>query len=469
MKSSQIKLRIILTVIVFWLSSCNLQKKGAPAPTLMPTIIVDEVGKEKKEANELPEVKENNKLVQIPPGLELEFWHPWSGETAELIDEMIDQFNDENPWSLTINSIGHADEGNIIHDLTNAFINKSDFPDVIVSTSQSLRSWYLKGYPIQELDELIALETDDAPFPEIFPIFWNIDLVQGMRIGIPAFQSGNFLFYNQTWGKELGFDTYPDSIEAFIKQTCAAAVSNRYDKKNNKNGTGGWIYSDEALPLLAWMKAFGGGELVNAHSQVVLSESGNEDALSFLFDLYVDDCAWTGKKSQPYGYFSDRFALMYSGKMEDIIEQMEINRVNETGDEWMVIPYPSNVEKPIIIVEGLSFALTTEERSKKLAAWEFIKWMMKPENQATIVENTGVFPLSNEVIQQVDKDTEFYPIWNSSLQFLPFSEPEPTFEQWYMVKRIIKDIGWQLIQYTTKRENIHQILTDAEELVRGFE
>ena len=409
---------------------------------------------------------------EIPYGLEIEFWHPWAGETAEMVEGLVDNFNRENSWSITINSISHADQDVLVEDLTEAFINKEQIPDLIVSNSQSLQSWYAEGYPIKEMDPFIRFESEISVkknLPEILPVFWNIDVVDGVRIGIPAYQSGQFLFYNQTWGNELGFEDFPGTIETFTEQACTAAKSNLYDVIKENNGTGGWIYSSESLSLLSWLKVFGGGELINSRSQPILTQPENIDAFTFLYDQYLDDCAWTGKEPQPYAYFSNRFALFYSGQMEDVIKQIKYDNANGNTDKWVLIPYPSTIGKPAVMVEGLSYAITTENEERSIAVWEFIKWMLTPENQAVFIEKTGTFPLSSEVIEQVDVKAEMYAMWKDSLQYLPYAQAEPSFREWYVIEKVLVDLGWQLTQYTMRSEDIQAILADAEMIVGEFE
>ena len=472
MKPSPVILKIIIFVFILLMVSCqptgeNTLNTLSPTPTDQQTSsnqTIDEVIQEDSYGDLISE--------EIPHGLELEFWYPWAGETAEVVESLVDNFNRENPWSITINSISRADQDVLIEDLTKAFINKEQIPDLIVSNSQSLQAWYAEGYSIEEMDSLIRFDNESSTkktLPEILPIFWNVDVVDEVRIGIPAYQSGRFLFYNQTWGNELGFEDFPRTIETFSEQTCAAEKSNLYDAIKENNGTGGWIYSIESLSLLSWLRVFGGGELINSRSQPILTQPENINAFTFLFDLYLDDCAWTGKEPQPYEYFSNRFALLYSGQMEDIIKQIKYHNANENTDKWMLIPYPSTFGRPAVMVEGLSYAITTENKEGSIAAWEFIKWMLIPENQAVFVEETGTFPLSSEVIEQVDVNTEMYAIWKDSLQYLPYAQAEPSFREWYVIEKILEDVGWQLIQYTMRSENIQAILANAEVMVGEFE
>jgi ABC-type glycerol-3-phosphate transport system substrate-binding protein len=155
--------------------------------------------------------------------------------------------------------------------------------------------------------------------------------------------------------------------------------------------------------------------------------------------------------------------------MDDIVKQIKSDNAYGNTDKWVLIPYPSTFEKPVVMVEGLSYAITTEVEERSFAAWEFIKWMLAPDNQAAFLEKTGTFPLSSEMIKQVDVTAEMYTVWKDSLQYLPYAQTEPSFEEWYAIEKVLEDIGWQLTLYTMQSESIPAILSDAEVIVGELE
>ena len=210
---------------------------------------------------------------------------------------------------------------------------------------------------------------------------------------------------------------------------------------------------------------FNGGQLINDRLQPILAEEENINAMQFLYDLYNADCAWIGKQPSPYTYFSNRFALLYSGQMEDILWQLQIDTNNGNTDDWKLIPYPSSEGKPVVMVKGLSFAVTTDDDAQAMAALDFVRWMLKPENQQTIIEKMGVFPLSSETISLVDQNSSMFPIWQDSLQFLPYAQPEPVFTDWSVMEKVFEDIGWQLTQFTMQPGKIESMLSDAEKII----
>ena len=199
MKPMPVISKIIFVYCILFMVSCQPTGENTlTAPSQTPT---DYQISSNQTSDEVIQEDNYGDLIgeEIPYGLEIEFWHPWAGETAEMVEGLVDNFNRENSWSITINSISHADQDVLIEDLTEAFINKENIPDLIVSNSQSLQAWYAEGYPIKEMDPFIRFDSGgstEKTLPEILPVFWNIDVVDDVRIGIPAYQSGQFLFYN---------------------------------------------------------------------------------------------------------------------------------------------------------------------------------------------------------------------------------------------------------------------------------
>jgi ABC-type glycerol-3-phosphate transport system substrate-binding protein len=131
---------------------------------------------------------------------------------------------------------------------------------------------------------------------DFYPAYWEQDVVDGRRLGIPAQRSAQFLYYNLSWAEELGFDEPPATPEQFRRQACTAAEANQQDDDPDNDLTGGWIISTHYATVSAWIHAFG-GEIARANA----SGSGGsyqfdtpeaEESLRFLRDLHDQGCAW---------------------------------------------------------------------------------------------------------------------------------------------------------------------------------
>ena len=405
--------------------------------------------------------------ADIPEGLKVQFWHPWSGEMANLMDEMVDEFNQSNEWGITVEVEFHSDEVVFIEDMNQAILEENP-PELIAAPGYYLRSLEASGFTLQDLQKFIELKDWGFSGDEVrsfLPVFWNAGIQTDKRIGIPAYQSGQFIFINQSWTKELGFSGTYSSPEDFKNLTCAAGAAYLNDNDVTNNGTGGWVYTYDPNSFFSWLKTFNGGNGSDGNDSIVLGGAENVESGTYLYDLFLDNCAWIGRQQQPYAYFANRQALAYSGRMEDILIQERVNELNKSSDQWSVFPFPSKSEKPTLLLDGASYAITTQDNEKALAAWLFVRWLLSPENQVRIIEVSGTFPLSDQAIELLENYEKEHPVWAEALNFLPLAQQIPEDPDWGLVKEVLADLSWKLIQFNTKREDISFIFQDAQNLL----
>jgi len=409
----------------------------------------------------------------IPTGLEVEFWHPWSGKMANLVNKMIEDFNANNQWGIQVQGNSLADEQVLMQHVSQALESSEPLPDLIAAPDFFLVFLSDSGVTLRDQEELMSSSTWGIPaaiLERFFPIFLNSARQGNQQIGFPAYRTGNYIFYNRTWAEELGFSQMPENPEEFETQTCAAARANQFGAVRENIGTGGWVYSSDSSAFYSWLKGFGGGANDPAENVSSLLSIGNIESSTFLYELFLpaNNCAWLGRQTLPYHYFANRQAIAYSGILEDILIQEQVNEINGMDDDWTVIPYPSISGKPILIVSGISYGITSDNENKSLAAWEFIKWMTTTENQVKIVETTASFPLSASALERLSDYRIEHPAWSDGMVFLPFAEPFPASNEWIIMRDILSDISWQLIQFTTSKDDVPLLWENAEILLQEF-
>ncbi len=403
----------------------------------------------------------------LPKGITVQFWHPWSGEMANLMAEMADEFNRINEWGITIEVEFHADEVVLIEDMNQA-ITDGKPPDLIASPSYYLRSLKENGFTLQNLQNFIdskqwGLSEDEVK--SFLPTFWKSNTPIDKRISIPAYQSGQFIFLNKTWAKELGFSDKLSNPQDFKELVCKAGSTYLNDSDLDNNGTGGLIYSYNPNSIFSWLNAFGGENDLDLNNSNALESTENIESGIYLFDLFLDNCAWIGRQQQPYEYFANRQALAYSGRMEDILIQERVNKLNKSTDEWTVIPYPSKIENPVLLIDGASYAITLQDPEISLASWLFLRWLLNPESQVRIIEASGTFPLSDTAMDMLKDYKEAHPVWAEAINYLPTAQLVPDHPFWGLSKEVLADLSWKLIQFNTKREDIPIIFHDAQNLL----
>jgi ABC-type glycerol-3-phosphate transport system substrate-binding protein len=132
---------------------------------------------------------------------------------------------------------------------------------------------------------------------------WLQDEVDGKRFGMPAQRTARFIFYNQSWARELGFDSPPKTSAEFEQQACAAHQALMKDADTNNDALGGWLISADAMTALSWMLAFDGG--VQEEEGYRFLAPGNVAAFKYLKVLQQKGCAWVASPDLPV---YDRFA-----------------------------------------------------------------------------------------------------------------------------------------------------------------
>lgn len=410
-------------------------------------------------------------LEGLPKGIEIVFWHPWSGRMANLANDLAAEFNQDNEWGIKVLTEAYADDLVLAQQVVDHLEEKGQLPDLIAAPDFLFTLIEEEGVELHDLNQYMTSQQwgiDQTDLARFYPIYLKPGEREDRRISFPAYRTGYFLFYNQTWGNDLGFSQVPLTPELFSDVACAAARANQFGSNPENIGTGGWVYSFDANAFYSWLKAFGGGMVLENESDAILGNPQNIESSNFLFEMFLpqNNCAWRGRQIVPFDYFANRQAVAYSGSMEDILVQEQVNDLSEVEDTWSVIPYPALSGKPVVITNGESYGILSEDDERTLAAWLFIKWMTQSKNQALVVETTFSLPLSAAALDQLGEFRINHPAWSDALTYLPFMEPTPSYSGWLAMQDIFSDISWQLTQFTTARDDIPLMWKNADDLLQ---
>ncbi len=380
------------------------------------------------------------------------FWHPWSGSLGQEIKLLAEEFNLNNPWGIQVTQVSHPGYDGLESALQ-SLVSPNESPQVVaLFLHQALAMEKRLGWI--DLQPYVADPQWGHSLGEqsaFYPLIWEQDVLDGRRLGIPAFRSGQALFYNQTWAKELGFQLPPATPEQFRQQACAAAQANQRDDSPDNDGTGGWIVSTDGTAILSWIYAFGGEVLKSpepgpGQSVYQFNTPESEQALTFLRQMYDTGCAWQSEDPLPHVAFSSRLGLFASSSILDTPYQSEVFRSSGNQDQWTVIPYPSPSLQPVIDIYGPSFFIPHSSPEAQLAAWLFVRWLSTPEHHARLVASIGAFPVQVSSLKYLEAYGKNYPQWASAVEWLKYARIEPSFASWGNVRRSLNDAATQLFR-----------------------
>lgn len=402
-------------------------------------------------------------------GTIIHFWHTWNGEGGQVIKQLVDEFNLTNRWRIVVVPLAFDSFDQLYAQIDSAQVHGNP-PDLVTAYLHQAQSWDasitlvdLQPYLNDPAWGMSAEEQAD-----FYPVFWQQDLLEGKRLGIPAQRSGQLLYYNRSWAEELGYLSPPGTTSTFAKQACASVAALREEEDPANDREGGWIISGGDHPnysaTLAWIASFG-GKIYEAsigasaqRSPYRFDTTPVEKAFTFLRGLYDDDCARFAAGPDPESEFANRLALFATGSLLGIPAQVAAFNQAGSHDQWTVIPFPTSGSNPAISVYGPSFQILTTSPKEQLAAWILIRWLTSPENQARLVQVTGAFPLRQSMLALLESFQRLNPQWAAAVELLPYAVPEPTTQSWETVRWALSDASTQLFRYYFTIDQVPNLL-----------
>jgi ABC-type glycerol-3-phosphate transport system substrate-binding protein len=338
----------------------------------------------------------------------------------------------------------------------------------VVIPTEYLTGWNENGMII-DLTSLIANPEWGMPETEkndFLPQSWRSNEFNNQQIGIPAQVNLQFLVYNRTWAKELGFSIDPVTQDDFYNQVCAAAHANNFDNNKDNDGTGGWIINSSSQTILSWINAFNGSHAWASDNEIVLNQDETGQAFSYLRKLYENGCAWNSRVASPFTYFSNRQTLAFSATLPDLMELEENMAFTKNAEEWVILPYPGENKAAPAMMTGLSYGISKINPTDELASWLFLRWMMLPRHQADLARAAGSIPTAKSAIDLMKDFGEKHPWWQTAIDLIPEANMVPPTAAWRQVRPVLEDSFWQILQPTPLP--IPTLLEQMDETIRSL-
>jgi ABC-type glycerol-3-phosphate transport system substrate-binding protein len=301
---------------------------------------------------------------------------------------------------------------------------------------------------------------------DFLPQFWQQDLLGDQRLGIPAFRDIDFLLYNQTWAKEMGFQSAPTTTAQFMTQSCKAAAELLLDNNRENDGTGGWIINRNEYVLLSWLRGFNVADFPQQESSYAFDQAQTLVTFKYLRKMYDDNCAWLSLNPTPYDYFSERQALFISADLNDLQPQSSSMDSVGNADQWLVLPYPSQNGNPVIIPQGSSYAVMRSSKAQELASWLFIRWMNDPQQQEALAKENKDFPASQALLKTFSGERGEK--WAAAAKLLANVQPAPRTSEWRVARFVLPDAFLQVIQSLDEPVDIAGIIEILDETIANL-
>jgi multiple sugar transport system substrate-binding protein len=462
-----------------FLAACRAVQSptSAPEPTqkLLPTAVITRLPAKPTQTPAAPATTEVPSQVDSLPELKgqvIQFWAVREPGAGDLLDKLVKEFNETNRWGMRVEALLYDSSGLMDEALALALQEKK-LPNMISGYSHDLRYWQAQGISLADLepfldDPTMGLTLGDQG--DFYPVIWAQDLLPPIlkgqapvRLGLPWYRMGLVMMYNQSWAESLGFAAPPATPAQFRQQACAAAQANQKDDREENNGTGGWLVVPEPADLLSWIFAFGGQVEQAGKAGYLFDSPGTADALTFVHELYIEQCAWRMDEPQPHLAFANREALFISLSLTELPHLRAVMQEQSSADHWTILPFPSR-RGGAFDIYGPSLAVIKATPQKQLAAWLFARWLVSPEIQARWVLASGTLPTRASVLPLLREKPGSSIQWQKAIGLLPYAQVEPADLSWRTLRWALADVLRQLLVPDFKGEQISALLEALDQL-----
>ncbi len=384
MKAKIIALFSLFVLLTLAVSACTTVQPAQPAATPAP---------DSDTANVEADV------------VELTFWHQYDKKNAELIDELINQFNEEHP-NIQVQAVVQPSYDEY-KTLLKTSILAGTTPDV-AAVDLIWVPEYVSDGALQPLDDYAKADSQ-FNIDDFYPMLTDYDVIDGERYGLPMSANNMQLIWNKDLFAKAGLDpekpptTWDEMKE--LAEKCSDPDSGVVGFEFYTQPTGEGI----TWQFQVWLWA-AGGEFLNAdNTKAAFNTPEGLDALTFVSDMLQGNGSIPG----PWGAFGDAKACM------QLDGSWLFGYRKDAPFEWGIASVPAPAGGTTASNVGGERLIVFKNSAHKEADWEFIKFLTSTETQLRWDKETGFMPVLESVGENPD-----YLKWVNETEprMLPFVE-----------------------------------------------
>ena len=356
-------------------------------------------------------------------GTEISFWHSMGGVNGQAIDALVEKFNTENEFGITVNAQYQGEYDDSLNKLKSAQIGNMG-ADLVQVYEIGSRFMIESGWitPMQEM-----IDADGYDMSSIEPNLAAYYTIDDKLYSMPFNSSTPIMYYNKDMFEKAGITEVPDSLEA---------IEEVGEQLLNKGGAGELI----SLGIYGWFfEQFMGKQGLDyannengrkeAATAVAFDENGGAanilTAWKSLYDKGYAPNVGKGGDAGLADFSAGKSAITLGSTafLKQILQ--DVNGKFEVGTAYF--PKVKSSDEGGVSIGGASlWALNNNDPKKARATWEFIKFLVSSESQAYWNAQTGYFPVTTDAHEeQVFKDNiAKYPQFQTAIDQLHDSSPE---------------------------------------------
>lgn len=355
-------------------------------------------------------------------GTTITFWHAMGGVNGEALDYLVNKFNEENEYGITVEAQYQGSYDDEINKLKSAQLGNMG-ADLVQVYDIGTRFMIDSGWivPMQDL-----VDADGFDLSVIEPNIAAYYTVGDKLYSMPFNSSTPILYYNKDMFAEAGIENVPTSFSEIM--AAGEKLSAAGHNEAISLAIYGWFF--EQFTCKQGLEYVNNGNGRDSYATAVAFDE-NGAALNILTawkELYDTGYAPNVGRGGDAGLadFSAGQSAMTLGSTASLKQILQdVDGKFEVGTAY----FPTVVDGSqggVSIGGGSLWALDNQDDVKKAATWKFIKFLVSAESQAYWNAQTGYFPVTTQAQDEqvfIDNVAQ-YPQFQTAIDQLHDSAPE---------------------------------------------
>ena len=351
------------------------------------------------------------------------FWHCKSDNAGKLLERYVKEFNESNPWQITVEPIyqGQYSDASTLLKVILSAENYSELPDVIELDATGKVAYFQSGKAFS-LDDAEALydEKISGSFLESVLRNWHYN---GVQLGIPFDGSTMITYYNRDLLSQAGWETLPETFDDLIRLSgdmkAAGLTARTYGEIPN-------------TPYLAnWLGQLGSSVVNNANgneapaTQLDCIENGALEKFLSAWQTLYHAGALVNESFSPNDFIAGEVAVYINSSSMISSIKSKVNGAFEVAAGPFLrvsadVPFASSPAGSCVCL------FDSGDELRKAASWEFLKFLGGEAFQTAFAAETGKFPankasLESETWRELVASEPMYGVGPYTLAHVPDS------------------------------------------------
>lgn len=362
-------------------------------------------------------------MAENQEGITIDFWHSMGGVNGEAMNYLVQKFNEENEYGITVNAEYQGEYDDTINKLKSAQIGNMG-ADLVQIYDIGTRFMIDSGWIVPMQDLIDRAGYDASQIEPNIAAYYTID---DQLYSMPFNSSTPLLYYNKDMFAAAGIEEVPTSLEG---------IAEIADQLTNEGGAGeaislgiyGWFFEQflckQGLPYVN-----NGNGREGVAEKVVFDENGGAlnilNEWKALYDAGYAPNVGRGGDSGLTDFSAGKSAITLgsTASLKQILQ--DVDGKFEVGTAYF--PSITNADEGGVSIGGASlWALNNEDEEKQDATWKFVEFLVSPESQAYWNSQTGYFPITTAAHEEqvfLDNIAQ-YPQFQTAIDQLHDSAPE---------------------------------------------